>query len=68
MMTRNNGLFEGLKMPCVMEDVYNTLYNTKTERKNLLINEAFSFSIMLKNVENAVKSRVHTIICITGME
>ena len=54
MMTRNNGLFEGLKMPCVMEDVYNTLYNTKTERKNLLINEAFSFSIMLKNVENAV--------------
>ena len=55
-------------MPCVMEGVHNTLYNTKTERKNLLINEAFSFSMMLKNVENAVKSRVVTIICITGME
>lgn len=68
MMTRNNGLFEGLKMPCVTERVHNTLYNTKTERKNLLINEAFSFSMMLKNVENAVKSRVATIICITGME
>ena len=67
-MTRNEACFEGLKMPCVMEGVHNTVYNTKTERKNLLINEAFSFSIMLKNVENAVKSRVATIICITGME
>ena len=47
-------------MPCVMEGVHNTLYNTKTERKNLLINEAFSFSMMLKNVENAVKSSPRT--------
>ena len=53
-MTRNEACFEGLKRSCVMERVHNTLYNTKTERKNLLINEAFSFSIMLKNVENAV--------------
>ena len=65
---RNNGLFEGLKMLCVMEGVHNTLYNTKTERKNILINEAFSFSKMLKIVENSVKSMVVTIICITGMK
>ena len=65
---RNNGLFEGLKMPCVMDGVHNTLYNTKTERKNILINEAFTFSKMLKIVENSVKSRAVTIICITGME
>ena len=68
MMTRNEACFEGLKRSCVMEGVHNTVYNTKTERKNLLINEAFSFSMMLKNVENAVKSRVVTIVCITGME
>lgn len=55
-------------MPCVMEGVHNTLYNTKTERKNILINEAFSFSKVLKIVKNSVKSRVVTIICITGME
>ena len=67
-MTRIKAVFGGLKKACVMDGVHNTLYNTKTERKNILINEAFSFSKMLKIVENSVKSRVVTIICITGME